>query len=98
LVLVAGYPSQNEIERMILDGNIVNIPSEVRDVQRYYETFGEPTAAVRGKHTKKTPNTRVLGAGMVERTVQVMYSDVVHIMEQTFLLSVTEPLNLVLQS
>ena len=98
LVRVAGYPSQQETERLILDGNIVNIPSEVRDVQRYYEAYGEPTAAVRGKHTRQIPNTRVLQGHAMERTIQTMFSDVMHVMGQTFLLTVTEPLNLVMQS
>lgn len=76
LVLRAGYPSQVEAENLVSDGNIINIPADDVDVKRYYQKFGEPPAAVIGEITRMIPDTRVLHAGDIQKTIQVLPSDI----------------------
>jgi hypothetical protein len=44
---------------MIRDGNIENVPISVEDVRTFYEIYGKPKEAVRGKTTKKKRAARV---------------------------------------
>lgn len=40
-----------EAEHLVVDGYIINMPADAADVRRYYQMYGEPTPAVRGKMT-----------------------------------------------
>lgn len=83
---------------MATDGNLVNKPADVVVVQRYYQLYGEPTVAVPGKMTRAKPDTRVVSAGSIQRTVQSLSSDIMFVMEQPFLISISETLNLAVAS
>ena len=97
LVRVAGYPSQAEAEHLVADGNLVNVPVDVKHVRDYYMMHGEPVASVRGKLTKKKPDTVAVAAEGIQRTVQELSVDVMEVCQQPFLVSVSEPLNLTIQ-
>ena len=55
-------------------------------------------ASVRGKLTKARHNLQINRSVPVERTVQVVTSDVMHVIGELFLVSITEPLNLLMCS
>jgi hypothetical protein len=55
---LAGYPSREEAHHLVTDGNIVNVPADPVDVERYFLIYGEPVASVRGKLTKARPDLK----------------------------------------
>jgi hypothetical protein len=97
----AGYPSRNEAIHMVRDGNINNMPISVNDINNYYDIYGPMVEVVRGKTTKRAARTTDPGAdqGLREQQkMQVLTSDVMHVRQQTFLLSVASPLELTISS
>jgi Arginine methyltransferase-interacting protein, contains RING Zn-finger len=92
----AGYPSKGEAVNLVRDGNIENVPVSVQDIRTFYDIYGEPVEAVRGKMTKKKRAAREEMDPSVreERRIQVMTSDVMHINGENFLVSVASPLEL----
>ena len=98
LVRLAGYPSREEAQHLVTDGNIVNVPADPVDVERYFQIYGEPVASVRGKLTKARPNFQISRSIPVERTDQVLTSDVMHVIGELFLIYIAEPLNLLMCS
>ncbi len=92
----SGYPSLNELMRLVSDGNVINMPVLRReDVLRAYEIFGPPAEYVRGKLTKtkvnRVPVDLLLKA---DDKNQVLWSDVMHIDGNKFFISVADPLQL----
>jgi len=100
LIRNSGYPSMNELIRLIEDGNILELPSISRaDIKRAYDIYGLPVEYVRGKMTKKTAGRqRIEPALQGSEKDQVLYSDVMHIDETHYLITVCDPLNLTLQT
>jgi len=47
----AGYPSEQAAINLVRSGNIMNVPIEVQDVKNYFEVYGTPIAAIRGRTT-----------------------------------------------
>jgi hypothetical protein len=92
----SGYPSPNELMRLVSDGNVMNMPVLWReDILRAYEIFGPPAEYVRGKLTKtkvnRVPVDLLLKA---DDKNQVLWSDVMHIDGNKFFISVANPLQL----
>ena len=48
----AGYPSEQAAISLIRSGNINNVPIEVTDIKNYFEIYGTPIAAIRGRTTQ----------------------------------------------
>jgi hypothetical protein len=96
----SGYPSLEEARHLILDGNVQNIPNlSGVDFERALTIYGLYPEYVKGKLTKKvTSRIRVDPMLRSPDKEQQMYSDVMHIDGKRFLISVTEPLNLTIQS
>ncbi len=92
----SGYPSPNELMRLVSDGNVMNMPVLWReDILRAYEIFGPPAEYVRGKLTKtkvnRVPVDLLLKA---DDKNQVLWSDVMHIDGNKIFISVANPLQL----
>jgi len=69
-----------------------------KDIKRAYEMYGEPAGSVRGKLVKKKQSHAIYDEDLVlDEKKQVMHTDVMHIDGQHFLVTVCEPLQLVLQ-
>jgi hypothetical protein len=96
----AGYPSLDEFIRLIEDGNIHELPGISRaDIRRAFEIYGLPVEYVRGKMTRKTVSRAKIQEELKEENKnQVLYSDVMAIDSQRFLLTICEPLQLTLQT
>jgi len=45
----AGHPSQQAAINLVRSGNIMNVPVEVQDIKNYFEIYGTPIAAIRGR-------------------------------------------------
>ena len=95
----AGYPSQGEAIKMIRNGNITNIPVEVSDVKLFYEIYGEPIASIKGKTTnQKDVNVRDnYDEGLrMQITEQSFTTDIMYVAGEKFMVSLAEPLNLII--
>jgi hypothetical protein len=96
----SGYPSVSEATHLITNGNMVGMPMLIKeDNIRAYEVYGEHPEYVRGKMTKKTVGR--MKVDISQRSVDkslCLSMDVMHVDGEMFLVSVTEPLNLTLQS
>jgi hypothetical protein len=96
----SGYPSLDEARHLILDGNIQNTPNLVLvDFERSLQVYGLYPEYVKGKLTRKViPRAKVDTMLRSQDKQQKMYTDMMHVDGQRFLISVTKPLNLTLQS
>ncbi len=96
----AGYPSIDEFIHLVEDGNIQELPGISRcEIRRAFEIYGLPVEYVRGKMTRKTVSRAKLQEELkAENKDQALYSDVMVIDSQKFLLTVCEPLQLTLQT
>ena len=85
---------------LVEDGNIHELPGVSRsDIRRAFEIYGLPVEYVRGKMTRKTVSRAKLQKELkAENKYQVLYSNVMVIDSQKFLLTVCEPLQLTLQT
>ena len=99
LLHTSGFPSVGEAIHLIQDGNITGLPSlTTKDLRRAYDLYGTPPAYVRGKMTKKKVGRAVIEEERIMREKrQTLYSDVMHIDGQKFLVTTCEPLQLTLQ-
>ena len=93
----AGFPSESAAVDLVRAGNVTNIPFEVKDVRNYFEIYGEPMQAVRGKQTKvSVKQYDDFDAGVkMQVTVQTMTADVMEAGGKKFLVSICEPLQLI---
>jgi hypothetical protein len=84
---------------MLRDGNITNLPNLTsEDVRRANELFGNTPEFVRGRMTRKKVSRAVVDDGLVlEEKKLTLYTDVMHIDGQRFLVTVCDPLQLTLQ-
>ncbi len=99
LLRTSGYPSMVEAIHLVEDGNITDMPTLTReDVRRAYEMYGSPPEFVRGKMTKKKVSRASIDESLIlDDKKQVLYSDVMHVNSNKFLITVCEPLQLVMQ-
>jgi hypothetical protein len=98
-IKASGYASEKEAAHMVNDGNITGVPITSKDVHRAFDIYGRSAAAVRGKTTrKKIARAEVDDALKEQRTDQVLYTDVMKVRGQAYLVSLVEPLQLVITS
>jgi hypothetical protein len=99
LLKISGYPPLQEAIHLIQDGNISNLPMlTAADIKRAYDMFGEPVGAVREKMTQKNVSHAVYDDDLImDEKKQSLFSDVMHIDSCRFLVTVCEPLQLVMQ-
>ena len=92
----AGYPSRGEAIHLARDGNIMDMPQTAKDIDTYYNIYGDPVAAIRGKATEdKAPYKDTYDEGLVHETkVQELTCDIMHVGGRSYLLSVASPLEL----
>ena len=95
----AAYPSQREAAQLASDGNIHGVPITSRDVNRAFTIYGPPAEAVRGKSTQhKAQREEADDSEKEQRTDQILYSDVMKVKEQSYLITLAEPLFLLIQT
>jgi hypothetical protein len=96
----SGYPSLSEAVHLLNDGNVRGGPQLLRgDVERAYKIYGTHPEYVRGKMTRKMVGRVPIDPTLrsIEKILKV-YADVMHIDTKKFLISVADPLHLMLQS
>jgi len=94
----AGYPSEQVAINLVRSGNINNVPIDVQDVKNFFEIYGTPVAAIRGKTTedKNITGRDNYDSGLREQiTVQEQISDVMYMAGIKFLVSMMCPLQVV---
>jgi hypothetical protein len=87
----------NEAMHMVQDGNVNNIPVSMNDAIYYYDIYGPLIKAVRDKTTKCAVRTTDPGADQElreQQKMQVLTTDIMHLCQQTFLLSMASLLEL----
>jgi hypothetical protein len=95
----SGYPSEKEAAHLISDGNITGVPHMAQDIHRAFDIYGRSPAAVRGKMTKQHVDHQQADWTLKEqRTEQVLYSDIMKVRGEAYLVSVSVPLELVIVS
>jgi hypothetical protein len=94
-----GYPSYAEAVHLIQDGNFTHMPMlTAEDIKHAYDLFGEPVESVRGKMTKKKASRALYDDNLImDQQKQVFHTNVMHFEGQHFMITVCEPLQLVLQ-
>jgi hypothetical protein len=96
----SGYPSIGEAVHLLTDGNVRNIPKLIpADVEGAYKIYGAHPKYLRSQMVKKT-----VGRTPVDHTLHYidknlkLYTDVMHLDREMFLISAVDPTNLMLQS
>ena len=81
---------------MIRDGNIENIPHSVQDIKAFYGIYSPLPTVMRGKAVDKMARTtNQIDEGTKEqRKVPLLTSDIMYTMNGKYLVSVAEPLEL----
>jgi hypothetical protein len=100
LLCTSGYPSMTEAIHLVEDGNISRMPVLTsEDICVAYEIYGSPPEFVRGKMTKKKVSQAIVDEDlMLDEKKQVLYSDVMYIDSNKFLITVCKPLQLPIQN
>jgi hypothetical protein len=96
LVKNSGYPSPNEMLHLLQIRGLPTLGSA--DLERAYRIYGVHPEYVRGQMTKKKVGGMQVDLGLrsTDKTLR-LYTDVMHIEGNVFLITVTDPLNLTLQ-
>jgi len=95
----AGYLSEQAAINLVRSGNIINIPVQVQDIKNYFEIYGVPIAAIRGRTTQDSDITvrEDYDFGLKEQvTVQEIVADIMHVAGDKFMVSLSSPLQIVL--
>jgi hypothetical protein len=96
----SGYPSVGEAVHILTDGNVRGVPMLMReDLEHAYKIYGLHPEYIRGKLMKKTVGRIQVDPTLrsVSKTLK-LYVDVMHVDTKKFLVSVADPLNLIMQS
>jgi hypothetical protein len=93
-----GYPTEKEALNFVCDRNVTNVPFTVDEVNCFYDIYGPQVAGIRGRTTHKhTVSTVTEDSGSkMERTVQEVVADVMHVASEKFPVSVSSPLELLM--
>jgi hypothetical protein len=99
LVKNSEYPSPNEMLHLLQVGNIRGLPTlGAADLERAYRIYGVHPEYVWGQMIKKKVGRMQVDLGLrsTDKTL-LLYTDVMHIEGNMFLITVTDPLDLMLQ-
>jgi len=85
------YPMEKKALNFVRDGNVMNIPYSVAEDKRFCDVYGPQVAGMRGRTTHTHPvHTGVEDSGSkMERTMQEVVADVIHIASEKFLINVS---------
>jgi hypothetical protein len=93
-----GYPSMQDAINLVRDGNVRNVPYGVEDVRRFFDIHGAQIPALRGKTTRRHAKGAVMEdlQAKMQLTEQTMVADVMHVVGDKFIVSVSSPLEVLL--
>ena len=99
-IKVAGYPTLKEAIHLVEDGNLLNCRVTASDVRKAFEVDtvnGITPAMAKGKTVNgRPPRLHTDDSIKSEEVKQQLYSDVMHVDDMKFLITVAEPLHLTL--
>ncbi len=94
-----GYPTSEELEKIINKGTIINCNVTAQDVRRSTHIFGKNINVSNGVCTKlSTKSIKYFETPLLNRELQKLYCDLFYIKEHAFLLSRSSPLDLIMVS
>ena len=98
MVQNSGFTTERDAVNLGQDNNLEQIPVTAHDISRAFDIYSKRFESVRGKRTKKKVRRTEIDLFIkAEQPIpQRMYSDVFAIREQRFLMTLAEPLGLVL--
>jgi hypothetical protein len=90
-----GYPSARSAIEMINNGSLINCPVTAQDMLRAYKIYGPDLASLRGK-TTFTPSVPHVERQLTRVIIaeQVLHTDIMFVNQHAFLVSVSEPLQM----
>jgi hypothetical protein len=93
-----GYPSMQDAINLVRSGNVRNVPYGVEDVRRFFDIYGVQIPALRGKTMRRHAKGAVMedSQAKMQLTEQTMVADVMHVVGEKFLVSVSSPLEVLL--
>ena len=96
----SGSPSMIGVTHLAEDGIIVGLPALAStNIHRAYDIYGVHPGYVRGKMTQRPISRVVIDDSLImEHEDQCLYTDVMHIDANKFLVTVTDPLQLTLRN
>jgi len=95
-----GYPSTVEAQRLLKDGNVKGIPLLMSgDIERAYRIYGQHPEYVKGKLVKKTMGRVPIDMALqsIEKE-QKLHTDMMSVDGAKYLVTVSDPLNLTMQT
>ncbi len=100
LLCTSGHPSMSEAVHLVEDGNVRGMPILTpEDICRVYKIYRSPLEYIRGKMMKKKVSQAIMDENlMLDKKRQVLYSNVMHIDSNKFLIPVCKPLLLMIQN
>lgn len=95
-----GYPSPAEVVHIIRDGNVRGVPLLMQeDVERAYKIYGQHPEYIKGKLVKRTVGRMPVDVALRSTEMkQRLSTDVMEIDGKKFLVTVSDPLHLTLQT
>jgi hypothetical protein len=99
LIRMCGYPSFTELAFMLRDGNIMILPNLMaEDVRRANELYGKTAEFIRGRMTHKKVSRAIVEDDLVLKERQlILYTDIMHVDGQWFVITVCNPMKITLQ-
>ena len=91
-----GHMTETEAIALVASNNLSNCTVTAADIRRAFKIYGGDVAAIKGKTTRETISSKYESADVDPDKRQVMHSDVMHVRNQRFLISVVSPLELTL--
>ena len=97
IVKSLGHPTERDVVQLVNSGaNFTNLDITSGDVRRAFDIHGGDVNAIKGKTKKLAVGSNVVPVVVPDKPEQVMYSDVMHIDDHMYLITVVKPLDLVL--
>ena len=90
-----GHASTYSLIKLLNNGSIINCPVTSTDVKNSELIFGKSLELIKGQTTNSKESRRADEEGVILRQNQVLHVDIMHVMEERFLIVVSKPLNLV---
>jgi Reverse transcriptase (RNA-dependent DNA polymerase) len=98
-IRAAGYPTEREAINLLQDGNLVNAPVSAQGVWESVRLLGQAPEAIRGRAVKSpVERQEVDETSREQRKHQVLFLDVMEVCKQHFLITLAEPLQLMMNA
>ena len=96
LIRNSGFDSERDAVQLVSDGNVTGVRLTPSDIRRAFDIYGRPFEAVRGKQTNKKVSRQYADPELKaeQQKEQRLYTDIFSVRQQSFMLTLAEPLGL----